>query len=46
MIDGRIFFDPLVKTDLRTCDNIREITTAQGDVYITGRLLDYLYFEK
>ena len=29
---------------MRTYDNIRKITTGQGDDYSTGFLLDYNYF--
>ena len=46
MIDGRIFLDQPVKTDLRTYDNIRKMATRQGKNYITGCLLDYPYFQK
>ena len=48
MIDGRIFFDQLVKNDLRTYDNIRTITitTGQGNDYTAGCWLDYPYFKK
>ena len=44
MIDGHIFFDQPVKTDLRTYENIRK--TDQGDDYTTGCILDYSYFNK
>ena len=46
MINGRNYFDQLVKNDLRTYDNIQKVTIGQGDYYTTGRLLDYPYFEK
>ena len=46
MVDGRIFFDQLVKNDLRTYDNIRKITTGQGNDYTAGCWLDYPYFKK
>ena len=46
MIDGRNFFDQVVKNDLRTYDNIRKIGTGQDDDYTTGCLLDYPYFKK
>ena len=41
MIDGKNFFDQPV-----TYENIRKITTGQGDDYTTGCLLDYTYFKK
>ena len=45
MIDGRIVFDQLIKNDLRTYDNIRKITTGQGNDYTDGCWLDYPYFK-
>ena len=44
MIDGRNFFDQPVKSNFMTDDNIRKITTGQGNDYTTGCLLDYNYF--
>ena len=46
MIDGKNFFNQLVKNDKVTYENIRKISTRQGDDYTTGCLLDYTYFEK
>ena len=46
MIDGKNFFNQLVKNDKVTYENIRKISTRQGDKYTTGCLLDYTYFEK
>ena len=46
MIDGKNFFNQLVKNDKVTCENIRKISTRQGDDCTTGCLLDYTYFEK
>ena len=40
------FFDQQVKNDKVTSENIRNITTGQGDDYTTGGLLDYTYFKK
>ena len=31
---------------IKTYENIRKITTGQGDDYTTGCLLDYSYFKK
>ena len=45
MIDGKIFFDQPVKNNKVTYKNIRKITTGQGHGYITGCLLDYMYFK-
>ena len=40
----KTFFDKPVKDNKITCENIRKITTDQGDDYTTGCLLDYAYF--
>ena len=40
------FFDQLIKSYIKTYENIRKITTGQGDDYTTGCLLDYNYFKK
>ena len=44
VIDRRKFFDQAVKNNLITYDNIRMITTGQGDDNTSGCLLDYNYF--
>ena len=44
MIDGKNLFDHPINSDLKTYENIRKITAAQGD-YTTGCLLDYSYFK-
>ena len=41
-----IFFDQPVKNDKVTSENIRKITTGEGDDYTTGCLLDYSCFKK
>ena len=46
MIDGKNLFDQPIKNDKVTYENIRKITTVQGDDYTTGCLLDYTYFKK
>ena len=46
MIDGKNFFNQLLKNDKVTYENVRKISTRQGDNYTTGCLLDYTYFEK
>ena len=45
MIDRKNFFDQPVKNTKLTYENIRKITTGQGDDYTTGCLLDYIYFK-
>ena len=44
MINGENFFDQPIKNNKVTYENIRKITTGQGDDYTTGCLLDYSYF--
>ena len=46
MVDGKNFLDHPVKNDKITYENIRNITTIQGDDYATGCLLDYPYFKE
>ena len=46
MIDWKNVFDQSVKNDIRAYDNIRQISTGQGDDYTTGFLLDYNYFKE
>ena len=43
MINGRNFFDQLVKNYLKTYNNIRQIATGQGDDYPTGYLIYQVY---
>ena len=45
MINGENFFDQPIKYTKITYNNIRKITTGQGDDYTTGCLLDYPYFK-
>ena len=45
MINGENLFDKPVQNDKVTYENIREITTGQGDDYTTGYLLDCPYFK-
>ena len=46
MIDGRNIFDQPINNMTKTYENIRKITTGQGDDYTTGCLLDYSYFNE
>ena len=39
------FFDQPIKNDKTTYENIRKITTGQGDDCTTGCLLNYAYFK-
>ena len=44
-MDGQNLFDQPVKNDKIAYENIRKITTGQGDDYTTGCLFDYPYFK-
>ena len=46
MIGGKNFFNQPIKNNKVTYENIRKITTGQGDDYTTGCLLDYTYSKK
>ena len=46
MIDDKNFFDQPVNSNFKTHENIRKITTGQGNDYTTGFLLDYSYFKE
>ena len=46
MIDGRDFFDQPINSMNKTYENIRKISTGNGDDYATGCLLDYSYFNE
>ena len=45
-IDGRNFYDQPINDSVKQYDEIRKISTGQGDNYTTGCLLDFAYFEK
>ena len=45
-IDGRNFYDEPINDLIRKYDEIRKISTGQGDDYTTGCLLDFAYFGK
>ena len=36
MIDGKNFFEQPINNGVKTYENIRKITTSQGDDYTTG----------
>ena len=44
-IDGRNFYDQSINDSIKQYDEIRKISTGQGDNYTTGCLLDFPYFE-
>ena len=45
-IDGRNFYDQPINDSIKQYDEIRKISTGQGDNYNTGCLLDFACFEK
>ena len=46
MIGDKYVFDQPISNSFKTYENIRKITTVQGDDYTAGCLLDYSYFNK
>ena len=45
-IDGRNFYDQPINDSIKQHDEIRKISTGQGDDYATGCLLNFSYFER
>ena len=45
-IDRKNFQDQPINDSIKQYDEIRKISTGQGDDYTTGCLLDFAYFEK
>ena len=45
-IDGRNFYDQPVNDSIKLYDEVRKISTGQGDDFTTDFLLDFAYFEK
>ena len=45
-IDGRNFYDQLINDSIMQYNEVRKVSTAQGDDYMTGCLLDFAYFKK
>ena len=45
-IDERNFYDQAINDSIKQYDEIRKISTGQGDDYTTGCLLDFAYFNK
>ena len=44
-IDGRNFFDQPINDLIKQYDEVRKVSTGQGDDYTTGCLLDFTYFK-
>ena len=45
-IDGRNFYDQPINDLIKQYDEVRKISTGQGDDYTTICLLDFAYFKK
>ena len=45
-IDRRNFYDQPINDLIKQYDEVRKVSTGQGDDYTTGCLLDFAYFEK
>ena len=45
-IDGRNFYNQQINDSIKQYDEVRKMSTGQGDDYTTGCLLDFSYFEK
>ena len=43
--DGKNFYDQPINDSIKQYDEIRKISTGQGDDYATGCLLDFAYFK-
>ena len=43
-IDGKNFYDQPINKLIKQYDEVRKVSTGQGDDYITGCLLDFAYF--
>ena len=45
LIDGTDFYDQPINDLVKQHDEVRKVSTGQGDDYATGCLLDYVYFK-
>ena len=45
-IDGRNFYDQPINDLIKQRDEVRKVSTGQGDDYTTGCLLDFAYLKK
>ena len=45
-IDGRNFYDQPINDSINQYDEVRKVSTGQGDDYTIGSLLNFAYFEK
>ena len=45
IINGKNFYDQTTDSDIKRYEEIRKLTTGQGEDYTTGCLLDYQYIK-
>ena len=45
IINGKIFYNQAIDSDIKRYEEIRNLTTGQGEDYTTGCLLDYEYIK-
>ena len=45
LIDGRNVYDQPINDLIKQYDDVRKVSTGYGDNYITGSLLNYVYFK-
>ena len=45
IINGKHFYDPAIDSDIKKYEEIRKLTTGQGEDYTTECLLDYDYIK-
>ena len=45
LIDGKNFYDQLINDLTKQHDEVRKVSTGQGEYYTTECLLDYQYFK-
>ena len=45
IINGKNFYDQPIDSDIKQYEEIRKLTTGQGEDYTTGCLLDYEYIK-
>ena len=46
IIDGRNFYDNPIESDVEKYRELKKVMIGKGEVYTTGSLLDYNYFDK
>ena len=45
-VDGKKFYDQPIDNSIKRFDEVRKVSTGQGEDYTTGCLLDFAFFEK